>query len=44
MQQPTLEPTLPSQDAGRDALPIAGDDKRALPDARRRIAGRADGQ
>jgi hypothetical protein len=29
------EPPLPSPDAGRDALPIAGDAERALPDVRR---------
>jgi hypothetical protein len=29
------EPTLPSPDAGRDALPVARDAERALPDARR---------
>jgi hypothetical protein len=38
------EPALPSPDAGRDALPIARDDQRALPDARRYIAGRAEGK
>src|SRR6202453_1848374 len=37
------EPTLPSPDAGRDALPIARDAERALPDARRQGAGRAQG-
>ena len=37
------QPTLPSPDAGRDALPIARDDERALPDARRRIAGASKG-
>jgi hypothetical protein len=31
-----LEPALPSPDAGRDAVSIARDDERALPDARRR--------
>src|SRR4029077_14803155 len=38
------EPALPSPDAGRDALPVARDDQRALPDARRYIAGRAEGK
>ena len=38
------EPALPSLDAGRDALPIARDAERALPDARRQGAGRAKGQ
>jgi hypothetical protein len=38
------EPALPSPDPGRDALPIARDDQRALPHARRDIAGRAEGQ
>jgi len=38
------EPALPSPDAGRDALPIACDDQRALPNARRRVAGRAEGK
>ena len=38
------EPTLPSPDAGRDALPIARDAERPLPDARRQGAGRAQGQ
>jgi hypothetical protein len=36
-------PPLPSPDAGRDALPIAGDAERAVPDARRALAGRAQG-
>jgi len=35
-----LEPTLPSPDAGRDAVPVARDGERALPDARRQGAGR----
>jgi hypothetical protein len=39
-----LEPPLPSPDEDRDAVPLARDDERALPDARWRIAGRADGQ
>ncbi len=38
-----LEPTLPSQDENRDAVPIARDDERALPDARRCIARRSEG-
>ena len=40
----SLEPALPSPDAGRDAVPIARDGERALPDARRQGAGRAQGQ
>jgi hypothetical protein len=38
------EPTLRSPDAGRDALPVARDAERALPDARRQGAGRAQGK
>jgi hypothetical protein len=38
------EPTLPIPDAGRGALPVARDAERALPDARRQGAGRAQGQ
>jgi hypothetical protein len=38
------EPTLPSPDSGRDALPVACDAERALPDARRQGTGRAQGQ
>jgi hypothetical protein len=38
------EPALPSPDAGRDAVSIARDAERALPDARRQGAGRAKGQ
>jgi hypothetical protein len=38
------EPALPSPDAGRDALPVARDAERALPDARRQGAGRAKGK
>jgi hypothetical protein len=38
------EPALPSPDAGRDALPIARDVERALPDARRQGTGRAQEQ
>jgi hypothetical protein len=39
-----LEPALPSPDEGRDAVPIASDDERALSDARRRLARCAEGQ
>jgi hypothetical protein len=39
-----LEPTLPSPDAGRDAVPVARDGERALPDARRQGTGRGQGQ
>jgi hypothetical protein len=38
------EPALPSPDAGRDALPIARDAERTLPDARRQGARRTKGQ
>jgi hypothetical protein len=38
------EPALPSPDTGRDSMPIARDDERALPDARRRLARCAEGQ
>jgi hypothetical protein len=38
------EPTLPGPDAGWDGLPVAHDAERALPDARRQGAGRAQGQ
>ena len=37
------EPPLPSPDAGWDALPIAGDVERTVPDARRALTGRAQG-
>jgi hypothetical protein len=39
-----LEPALPGPDTGRDSMPIARDDERALPDARRRLARCAEGQ
>lgn len=38
------EPALPSPDTGREALPIARDGERALPDARRQGAGRGQRQ
>jgi hypothetical protein len=38
------EPALPRPDKGPVALPIARDGERALPDARRQGAGRAEGQ
>ena len=38
------EPELPGTDAGRDALPVARDAERALPDARRQGARRTEGQ
>jgi hypothetical protein len=38
------EPALPCPDASRDAVPIARDGERALPDARRQSAWRAQGQ
>ena len=38
------ESALPSPDAERDAMPIARDGERALSDARRQGAGRAEGQ
>jgi hypothetical protein len=37
------EPALPSPDAGGDPVQIASDAERALPDARRTVAGRAQG-
>jgi hypothetical protein len=38
------EPAMPCPDESRDTVPIARDDKRALPDARRQGQGRAEGQ
>lgn len=38
------EPALPCPDAGREAVPVARDGERALPDARRQGAGCAEGQ
>jgi hypothetical protein len=38
------EPALPCPDAGRDAVPVARDGERALPDAWRQRAGRGQGQ
>ena len=38
------EPALPCPDPQRDAVPIARDGERALPDARRQGQGRAEGQ
>lgn len=38
------EPAMPCPDKGPDALPIARDGERALPDARRQGQGRAEGQ
>ena len=38
------EPTLPCPDPPRDAVPIACDGERTLPDARRQGQGRAEGQ
>jgi hypothetical protein len=40
----TPEPALPCPDPSRDALPVARDGERALPDARRQDQGRAEGQ
>jgi hypothetical protein len=37
------ERAMPSPDADRGALPIASDDERSLPDARRQIARRSEG-
>ena len=39
-----LEPALPSSDEDRDALPVARDDERTLPDARRNVARCTEGQ
>jgi hypothetical protein len=36
--------TLPSADTARDGVPVAGNDKRQMPDARRGFNGRAKGQ
>jgi hypothetical protein len=38
------EPALPCPNTGRDAVPVASDGERALPDARRQGAGRAQGK
>lgn len=38
------EPALPRPDARRDILPVARDGERALPDTRRQVEGRAEGQ
>jgi hypothetical protein len=38
------EPALPCPGAGRDPVPVARDGERALPDARRQSAGRAEGK
>jgi hypothetical protein len=35
---------LPSTDAPRDAVPVASDAERAMPDARRKVDGRAEGK
>jgi hypothetical protein len=36
--------TLPSQDQARELVPIAGDEKRPVPNARRKITGRPKGK
>ena len=36
--------TMPSTDTTREPLPVAGDAERPLPDARRTVTGRAEGQ
>lgn len=38
------EPTMPCPNPSRDAVPVARNDERALPDARRQGQGRAEGQ
>lgn len=38
------QPALPCPDASRDALPVARDAEWTLPDARRQVAGRGQGQ
>lgn len=38
------EPAMPCPDPSRDAVPVASDGERALPDARRQGQGRAEGQ
>lgn len=39
-----LEPALPCPNPGADAMPVARDGQRALPDARRQGAGRSEGE
>lgn len=36
------EPALPCPDPSRDAVPVARDEERSLPDARRQVSGRSD--
>jgi len=38
------EPAMPRSDEEREPVPVAGDDERALPNARRCIAGRSEGE
>jgi hypothetical protein len=38
------QPTVRSPDAEREPVPVAGDAERPLPDARRKVAGRAERQ
>jgi hypothetical protein len=35
---------MPSADAPRDRVPVAGDAERPLPDARRNVTGRSEGE
>jgi len=35
---------MPSTDTPRELVPVARDEERAMPDARRTIAGRAEGE
>ena len=45
MQKPIAyapEPALRSADVAREPVPVAGDEERALPDARRTIEGRTE--
>jgi hypothetical protein len=43
MQSKLLTP-VPSAGAARDGVPIAGDAERSVPDARRNVTGRAEGE
>ncbi len=37
-------PTMPSADTTREPVPVASDEERSMPDARRNVAGRAEGE
>ena len=36
--------TMPSADAPREPVPVASDDERPMPDARRNLTGRTEGK